>query len=104
VSPGTGAAGAHVPAGPAGHVRIDRLALRVAGLDEGAARALGRLVAEHLAAGPPRSAGAVGAGRLQVVVRPAADELDKPDLLARRIADEIGRALARGGPGGEAVP
>ena len=44
-------------AGPAGEVHIDRLALRVAGLDEDAARALARLVAEGLTPGMLRPAG-----------------------------------------------
>ena len=101
--------GRPVPAGPAGDVHIDRLALRVAGLDEDAARALARLVAEGLAPGLLRPAGAAG---LELICRSrstasAADQ-GNPDLLARRIVDEIGRVLARdrvpGGPDGEAVP
>jgi hypothetical protein len=88
-------------------VRIDRLALRVAGLDEDAARLLARLVAEGLAPGLLRPAGTAGLDSLRVEL--TADEADqgRPDLLARRIVDEIGRVLARdrvsGGPGGEAA-
>jgi len=100
VSPATGA--------QAGDVHIDRLALRVAGLDEDAARALARLVAEGLAPGVLRPAGLAGLGSLQIGVRASAGDQGRPDLLARRIVDEIGRALARdrvsGGPDGAAVP
>jgi hypothetical protein len=95
-------------AGPdaAGDVHIDRLVLRVAGLDEDAARALARLVAEGLAPGMFRSAGIAGLDSLRLEVTAAADQ-GGPDLLARRIVDEIGRVLARdrvsGGPDGEAA-
>jgi hypothetical protein len=95
-------------AGPAGDVHIDRLALRVAGLDEGAAGALARLVAEGLAPGMMRSAGIAGLDCLQVEVKADAADQGRPDLLARRIVGEIGRMLARdrvsGGPDGEAAP
>jgi hypothetical protein len=91
--------------GPAGDVRIDRLALRAAGLDEGAARLLARLVAEGLTPGLLRPAGLVGLDSLRVEVQATAADQGKPELLARRIADEIGRVLARdraaGGPDGE---
>ncbi len=105
-SPGGGhGAGA---AGPAGEVHIDRLALRVAGLDEDAARALARLVAEGLTPGMLRPAGVAGLDSLQVEVKASAGDQGQPDRLARRIVDEIGRVLARdrvsGGPDGEAVP
>ena len=87
----------------AGDVRIDRLALRAAGLDEDAARVLALLVAERLTPGLLRSAGL--AGSLHVEVHADGTEQGKPDLLARRIVDEIGRVLARdrvsGGPEGE---
>ena len=105
--PGTGAAGIGPgAAGPAVH--IDRLALRVAGLDEGAARTLARLVAEGLAPGVLRSAGNAGLDHLQVEVAASAADQGRPDLLARRIASELGRVLARGrvpgGQDGEAIP
>jgi hypothetical protein len=96
--------------GPGGEladdVHIDRLVLRVAGLDEGAARALARLVAEGLAAGLPRPAGSAGLDSLRLeVTATAAGPEAVPDLLARRIAGEIGWVLARdraaGGPDGE---
>jgi hypothetical protein len=79
----------------AADVRIDRLSLRAAGLDEDSARLLGRLVAEGLTPGLLRPAGLAGVDSLHVTVQ--ADETDhgKPDLLARRIIDEIGRVLAR---------
>jgi hypothetical protein len=104
------AAGGPVPgaAGPAGDVHIDRLAIRVAGLDEDAARALARLVAEGLAPGMLRPAGVAGPGSVRVAVQAGAADQGQPDLLARRIVDEIGRVLARdrvtGGPDGETVP
>ena len=87
-------------------VRIDRLTLQVTGLDEAAARTLARLVAEGLAAGLPAMAGGdLGQVRIQVTAR--ATEQGSPGPLARRIAAELGRALARGrdpgAPGGEAA-
>jgi hypothetical protein len=92
---------------PQGDVHIDRLALRVAGIDEDAARALARLVAEGLAPGMLRPAGIAGLDSLRVEV-PAAGQPETPDVLAQRIVDEIGRVLARdrvsGGPDAEAVP
>jgi len=111
VSPAAGAAngspGAR-DAGPTGDVHIDRLALRVAGLDEDAARALARLVAEGLAPGVLRPAGLAGLDSLQVEVKTGDADQGQPELLARRIVDEIGRVLARDrvpcGPDGEAVP
>jgi hypothetical protein len=107
-------AGAGYPAGqqrtsagdPAGDVRVDRLALRVAGLDEDEARALARLVAEGLAPGTLAAAGSAGLSRLRIEVQADAGQGD-PALLARRIIDQIGRALARdrapGGRDGEAL-
>jgi hypothetical protein len=92
---------------PDGDIHVDRLALRVAGLDEDAARALARLVAEGLAPGMLRPAGIAGLDSLRVEVQADTDH-GPPDLLARRIIDQIGRVLARdrvsGGPDGEAVP
>jgi hypothetical protein len=80
----------------------------VTGLDEDGARVLGRLVAEGLAPGILRPAGIAGLDSLPVEVQADAVDQGKPDLLARRIVDEIGRVLARdrvsGGPDGEAVP
>ena len=102
------------PAGrPGPDVWIGRLALQVSGLDEGTARALARLVAQGL---PPEVAGlAGGLGRVRIQVTVDAAEQGRPELLARRIANELGRVLAGGqarggpgagpgvGPGGEAV-
>jgi hypothetical protein len=105
MSPAAGSGG-----GDAGRteVRIDRLALRVAGLDEDAARQLARLVARGLAAGTFLPAGAGTLDSLAVQVQAGADGQASPDLLARRIVGEIGRVLARdrafGGPDGEAAP
>ena len=81
-SPGTG-----------GDVHIDRLALRVSGLDEGAARALARLVAQKLAAGLLRPAGAAGLDSLKVEVKPSDGDRAEPDALAQHIADQVRRAL-----------
>ncbi len=109
--PAAGApAGGHGPgaAEAAGDVRIGRLALRVAGLDEDAARTLALLVAEGLTPGMLHPAGIAGLDRLRVEVTAGAAGQATPELLARRIVDEIGRVLARsrapGGAGGEAVP
>jgi len=94
-------------ASPSSAVHIDRLSLRVAGLDEEAARAFARLVAEGLAAGVVRGPAIAGLDRLRVEVEADAADAGKPDLLARRTVDAIGRVLARdrisGGPDGEAV-
>lgn len=93
---------------PADEVHIDRLALRVTGLDEDAARELAYLVAAGLAPGLLRAAGGTGLGSLQVTTTAEPADQDRPDLLARRIVSEIGRVLARdrvsGGPDGEVVP
>jgi hypothetical protein len=108
VNPPAGAPDAKAADRDAGDMHIERLALRVAGLDEDAASTLARLVAEGLAPGLMRPAGLAGIGSLQVEVRAEAAENGKPDLLARRIVDEIGRVLARdrvsGGPEGEVAP
>jgi len=92
---------------PDGDIHVDRLALRVAGLDEDAARTLARLVAEGLAPGLLRPAGSAGLDSLRVEVQADAEH-DTPDRLAQRIVSAIGRVLARdrvaGGPDGEAVP
>jgi hypothetical protein len=104
-------AGQTGPGGRSGDAHIDRLVLRVAGLDEDAARALARLVAEGLAAGLPRAAGAAGLDALRLEVAATGAEQKAPDLLARRITDAIGRTLARdrtdggdGAPDGRAAP
>ena len=81
-SPGTG-----------GDVHIGRLALRVSGLDEGAARTLARLVAERLTADLLRPAGAGGLDSLKVEVTPGASDRAGPDALAQHIADQVRRAL-----------
>jgi hypothetical protein len=74
-----------------GHLHIDRLRLRVQGLDEDAARVLGRLVAENLAYDLrlPVGAGVIDSLKLEVADVPGA----APDELARQIAMTIGRAL-----------
>jgi hypothetical protein len=80
-----------------GHLHVDRLRLQVQGLDEGAARMLGRLVAENLAHDLrlPVGAGVADSLKLEVAAEPGAE----PDELARRIAETIGRALSSR-PGG----
>ena len=85
-------------AGPGGEVRIDRLALRVAGLDEDAARALARLVAEKLAAGLVPPTGLTRLGSLRAEVRLSRDDQANPDILAQHIADQVRRALAEVAP------
>lgn len=81
-------------------LHIDRLTLRVTGLDEEAARSLARLVAERLD-------GTAGGdlGLLRIQVRADAAVHGRPDLLAGRIAGELGRVLGHSqGPGtGEAT-
>jgi hypothetical protein len=106
VSPPGGAPNGSTPeTGPAGDIRIGRLALRVAGLDEDAARELARLVAERLTPGLLRVPGLAGPDSLHVQVQAGAAEQGETDLLARRIVDQIGRVLARDrvsdGPDGE---
>jgi hypothetical protein len=93
---------------PTDDVHIDRLALRVTGLDEDAARELAYLVAAGLAPGLLRAAGDAGVGSLQVTTAAEPADQNEPGRLARRIVSEIGRVLARdrasGGPDGEVVP
>lgn len=74
------------------NVRIERLALRVTGLDVAAARTLARLVAEGLGPDVVGSAGP-GVGRLRIQVTADAADQGRPDRLARRIVGEVGRAL-----------
>jgi hypothetical protein len=102
-------------------IRIDRLSLRVPGLDEDAARDLARLVAEGLAADLPTSdnpishypvsdsrnsdsrasdsrgsdnRGSDSRNSGSLSIRVAADDID-PYALAWRIAGEIRRAMGR---------
>jgi hypothetical protein len=77
---------------PAPTVRIERLALRVAGLDEDAARSLARLVAEGLAPDLVRSPGLAGLDHLEVEVSSTSSDAD---LLAEQIAAAVGRALVQ---------
>jgi hypothetical protein len=96
MNPAVSSPGAGDDANAAGDIRIDRLALRVAGLDEDAAHVLARLVALRLAPGLTRSA---GLDSLCVQVEASRAELGRPELLAGHIAAEVGRALT----GGEAL-
>jgi hypothetical protein len=93
---------------PADDIHIDRLALRVTGLDEDAARELAYLVAAGLTPGMLRAAGDAGLGSLRVTATAEPADQNQPDRLARRIVSELGRVLARdrasGGPDGEVVP
>jgi hypothetical protein len=94
--------------GSAGEVHVDRLRLRVAGLDQAAARTLARLVAEKLAASLAPAGETARLDALRAEVRLSAGDPAKPDILAQRIADQVGRALARdrvaGGPDAEVAP
>jgi hypothetical protein len=74
-------------------VDIRRLALRVAGLDQDAARTLARLVAQGLAPGMFQPAGAAGLDLLRVEVRASTDEYERPELLARHILARISQEL-----------
>jgi hypothetical protein len=104
-------------------IRIDRLSLRVPGLDEDAARDLARLVAEGLAAGQFRTAPHAGPDHPPISDYPKSDsrvsdsrmsdsrvsgsrdlgglsirvsgDSAGPDELARRIAEEILLAMGR---------
>jgi hypothetical protein len=72
---------------------IDRLRLRVAGLDEGAARHLASLVGEGLAPSLQLPPGSTTIETLRIEL--GAHTGEAPGLLSRRIVDAIGRALAR---------
>jgi hypothetical protein len=78
-------------AGP--RLTIERLRLRGAGLDEGAARHLATLVGEALAPSLQLPAGATVIDTLRIEV--AAHTAQSPEMLSRRIVDAIGRTLAR---------
>jgi len=86
-------------------VDIDRLRLVVSGLDVGAAEVFARLVAEGLAAGLVRSPGTAGLDSLHLEVAVNPGDAGEPAAIARRVVDEVGRALARdritSGPDGE---
>jgi hypothetical protein len=92
------ASGKPGPGAPAAtEVHVDRIRLQVAGLDEGAARRLARLVAEGLVPGVSLSPAAGSLESLRIEVPSGAG--DSPDALAQRITDRIGRALAQGRAG-----
>jgi hypothetical protein len=76
-------------AGP--RLTIDRLRLRAAGLDEGAARRLATLVGQGLAPSLqlPTGTAAVDTLRIEVTARTG----ESPEALSQRIAEMIGRAL-----------
>jgi hypothetical protein len=103
--PGAGGRGRRSQEARGPDIRIDRLALRVTGLDEDAARTLARLVAQELPPGltgpaAVRLAAGQHLGRVRIQVTADAAEQGQPDLLARRIAGELARTLAHGqGPG-----
>jgi hypothetical protein len=90
---------------PPAPVAIDRLRLVVSGLDVGAAKVFARLVAEGLAAGLGRSPGTAGLDSLHLDMAVNSAEAGEPAAVARRVVDEVGRALARdrvaSGPDGE---
>jgi hypothetical protein len=98
--------------GPVEEVHVERLSLRVAGLDEEAARALSRLVAEGLAPVLGRASAGTGLDHLRVEVpaEPGPAGIAgggagaSPEELAARIVEQVGRMLARDrafGPLGE---
>jgi hypothetical protein len=102
---------AGVPAGPGPdsggpEMRIDRLAVRVTGLDEAQARTLARLVAEGITPGLPELAGG-DLGRVRLRVSASAAQQGRPELLAGLIASELSRVLGLledpGYPGREAA-
>jgi hypothetical protein len=78
-------------AGP--RLTIDRLRLRAAGLDEGAARRLATLVGQALVPAVQLPTGSTAIETLRVEV--AAHAGESPELLSQRIVDAIGRAVAR---------
>lgn len=92
-------------AGRSGDVHLDRLSLRVAGLDEDAACRLAKLVAGGLTPGMLRPLGSAGLDSLKIEVAGRPGDAAEPEALARRIVDAIGRTLARdraaGGPDAE---
>jgi hypothetical protein len=75
-----------------GRFHVDRLRLQVQGLDEGAARMLGRLIAENLAHDLrlPVGAGVLDSLKLEVAAQPGATSGE----LAQRISETVGRALS----------
>lgn len=73
-------------------LHVDRFVLRVPGVDEVAAQRLAALVTEHLGAADVLDHGYAG-DRLSLTVTAAHDE--GLDSLARRIAAELLRAIAR---------
>jgi hypothetical protein len=78
---------------PSPRLTIERLRLRAAGLDEGAARHLATLVGAALAPALRLPVGSTAIQTLHLEV--AAHDGDDPQMLSRRIVDAIGRALAR---------
>ncbi len=87
--------GAHDPAEQPASVHLERLSLRVAGLDEVGAVVLARLVAERLAPGLLRAPGVAGLDSLSIELPADGAAGATPDQLAGRIVDQIGRVLAR---------
>ncbi|HTX00152.1 MAG TPA: hypothetical protein VMD59_15315 [Acidimicrobiales bacterium] len=75
-------------------VHLERLGLRVAGLDEDAARQLAALVAAGLAPALRRASGEAGLGALAVEVTSPPGGAGV-ETLARRVVDDVVRALAR---------
>lgn len=89
----TGPAPANRPGGDGPRLTIERLRMRAAGLDEGAARQLATLVGQGLAPSLALPVGTTALDTLRIEV--AAHTGDDVALLSRRIIDAIGRALAR---------
>jgi hypothetical protein len=81
------------PIRPPARLTIERLRLRAAGLDEGAARHLATLVGQALAASLRLPVGTTVIDTLRVEMPAQAGQ--SPELLSQRIVEAIGRALAR---------
>jgi hypothetical protein len=76
-------------------IQIDRLSIRVPGVERGLGRRLGQLVAERLASSLQLGPGEASFDRLHVEL--AADGAESPEALAGRIAAQV--ALLIGDPG-----
>lgn len=75
-------------------IEIDRLAIRVPGIDDGSGERLGRLVAERLAAGVALGLTPASFARLDLKMVSLPGE--SPDDLAVRIADRVAAVIAHG--------
>ncbi len=79
-------------------VHVERLSLRVAGLDEHAAQALAQRVAEGLAPSLGRVSAGAGLDHLRLEIPAGGSGRgggESPDVLAQRIVEGVSRMLAR---------